>query len=55
MDGAPGISAESGIYFLGLPNLVNRASSFIYGVWHDATYVADHIVLQSECMAYRKP
>jgi hypothetical protein len=23
MDGAPGISAESGIYFLGLPNLVN--------------------------------
>lgn len=42
-----GISAQSGIYFLGLPNLVNRASSFIYGVWHDAKYVADHIVLQN--------
>ncbi|MGY2328911.1 flavin-containing monooxygenase [Pseudomonas sp. SDT2931_S440] len=50
-----GISAESGIYFLGLPNLVNRASSFIYGVWHDAKYVADHIVLQNEYMAYSKP
>jgi putative flavoprotein involved in K+ transport len=50
-----GISAQSGIYFLGLPNLVNRASSFIYGVWHDAKYVADHIVLQNEYRAYRKP
>ncbi|ARP93280.1 flavin-containing monooxygenase [Bordetella genomosp. 13] len=41
-----GISAESGIYFLGLPNLVNRASSFIYGTWHDAKYIADHIAMQ---------
>lgn len=50
-----GISAESGIYFLGLPNLVNRASSFIYGVWHDAKYIADHIVIQGAYMAYDKP
>ena len=49
-----GISAESGIYFVGLPNLVNRASSFIYGVWHDAKYIADHIVLQNAYMAYDK-
>lgn len=49
-----GISAESGIYFLGLPNLVNRASSFIYGVWHDAKYIADHIVLQQGYMSYRR-
>ncbi|WP_342596178.1 NAD(P)/FAD-dependent oxidoreductase [Salinicola lusitanus] len=49
-----GISAESGIYFLGLPNLVNRASSFIYGVWHDAKYVADHIALQNAYMAYER-
>lgn len=49
-----GISAESGLYFLGLPNLVNRASSFIYGVWHDAKYIADHIVLQQGYMAYRR-
>ncbi|TMS56784.1 FAD-dependent oxidoreductase [Imbroritus primus] len=47
-----GISAEGGIYFLGLPNLVNRASSFIYGVWHDAKYIADHIVLQNGYYTY---
>ncbi|WP_296187345.1 flavin-containing monooxygenase [Pseudomonas sp. UBA1879] len=49
-----GICAESGIYFLGLPNLVNRASSFIYGVWHDAKYIADHIVLQNGYMSYER-
>ena len=49
-----GISAERGIYFLGLPNLVNRASSFIYGVWHDAKYIADHIVLQNAYTDYVK-
>ncbi len=47
-----GISAVSGIYFVGLPNLVNRASSFIYGVWHDAKYIADHIALQHGYMTY---
>lgn len=50
-----GISAERGIYFVGLPNLVNRASSFIYGVWHDAKYIADHIVLQNGYSDYDKP
>lgn len=50
-----GIAAESGIYFLGLPNLVNRASSFIYGVWHDAKYIADHIVLQEGYRSYARP
>ncbi|SWN11408.1 monooxygenase [Klebsiella pneumoniae] len=49
-----GISAERGIYFLGLPNLVNRASSFIYGVWHDAKYIADHIALQNVYTNYVK-
>ena len=47
-----GISAASGIYFLGLPNLVNRASSFIYGVWHDAKYIADHIVQQRGYLSF---
>ena len=41
-----GVSAENGIYFLGLPNLVNRASAFIYGCWQDAKRIADHIVIQ---------
>ncbi|ARU94036.1 flavin-containing monooxygenase [Tatumella citrea] len=49
-----GISAERGIYFVGLPNLVNRASSFIYGVWHDAKYIADHIALQNAYSDYEK-
>ncbi|ALG09683.1 flavin-containing monooxygenase [Kibdelosporangium phytohabitans] len=39
-----GVSAVPGVYFLGLPWLVRRGSSFIWGVWHDAKFVADHIM-----------
>jgi len=49
-----GISGEQGIYFLGLPALTNRASSFIYGCWHDARYIADHIMIQRSYVAYEK-
>lgn len=49
-DGRPkhqrGVSAERGIYFLGLPWLSQRGSSFIWGVWHDAKHIADHIAIQ---------
>lgn len=38
-----GVSEVPGIYFLGLPWLSRRASPFIWGVWHDAEYVAGHI------------
>jgi putative flavoprotein involved in K+ transport len=38
-----GVSQVPGLYFLGLPWLSRRASSFIWGVWHDAKYLADHI------------
>jgi putative flavoprotein involved in K+ transport len=41
-----GVSTEPGIYFLGLPWQSRRGSSFIWGVWHDASYVADHIGIQ---------
>lgn len=41
-----GISPVPGIYFLGLPWLATRGSSFIYGVWHDALHLADHICKQ---------
>ena len=41
-----GISAESGVYFLGLPWQSRRGSSFIWGVWHDAQFLADHITLR---------
>lgn len=48
-----GVSSEPGVYFLGLPWLSRRGSSFIWGVWHDAKYVADHIVAQRGRLAQR--
>ena len=48
-----GVSAEPGVYFLGLPWLSRRGSSFIWGVWHDAKHIADHIVTQRKYRAYR--
>jgi putative flavoprotein involved in K+ transport len=47
-----GVSAEPGIYFLGLPWLSRRGSSFIWGVWRDAKYLADQIAIQRGYMAY---
>jgi putative flavoprotein involved in K+ transport len=47
-----GVSAEPGIYFLGLPWLSRRGSTFIWGCWHDAKYLADHIATQRGYMAY---
>lgn len=38
-----GVSVIPGLYHLGLPWLSRRASAFIWGVWHDAAYLADHI------------
>ncbi|MFM9372032.1 flavin-containing monooxygenase [Streptomyces sp. Da 82-17] len=55
-DGRPdqrrGVSAEPGVYFLGLPWLSRRGSSFIWGAWHDAKYIADHIATQRGYLAY---
>jgi putative flavoprotein involved in K+ transport len=50
-----GVSKEPGIYFLGLPWLSRRGSAFIWGVWHDARHIADHIVTQRKYLAYRDP
>jgi putative flavoprotein involved in K+ transport len=50
-----GVSSEPGIYFLGLPWLSRRGSSFIWGVWHDARYLADHITTQRGYLAYKGP
>jgi putative flavoprotein involved in K+ transport len=47
-----GVSTERGIYFLGLPWQSRRGSSFIWGVWHDAKYLADHIATQRTYLAY---
>ncbi|MEM6355108.1 MAG: NAD(P)/FAD-dependent oxidoreductase [Pseudomonadota bacterium] len=55
-DGRPrharGVAAEPGIYFLGLPWLSRRGSSFIWGVWHDAKFLADQIAIQRHYLAY---
>lgn len=42
-----GVSAVPGFYFLGLAWLSRRASPFIWGVWHDARYIAEHIAAQT--------
>lgn len=48
-----GVSAVPGLYFLGLPWLSRRGSSFIWGVWHDAKFIADQVVIQRSYEAYR--
>lgn len=49
---ARGVAAEPGLYFLGLPWQSRRGSSFIWGVWHDAKFVTDHIAKQRAYLAY---
>ena len=55
-DGAPihqrGVSSEPGIYFLGLPWQSRRGSTFLWGVWHDAKFVADQIAIQRSYAEY---
>ncbi len=50
-----GVSAEPGVYFLGLPWQSRRGSSFLWGVWHDARYIADQIGIQRGYAAYHPP
>lgn len=49
-----GVSSEPGVYFVGLPWLSRRGSSFIWGVWHDAKHIADHIATQRTYLAYHE-
>jgi putative flavoprotein involved in K+ transport len=42
-----GVSKVPGFYFLGLAWLSRRASPFIWGVWHDAKYIAEHIAAKA--------
>jgi len=42
-----GVSVVPGLYFLGLSWLSRRASAFIWGVWHDAEYIAGHIAARA--------
>ncbi|MEM6311360.1 MAG: NAD(P)/FAD-dependent oxidoreductase [Pseudomonadota bacterium] len=48
-----GVSPVPGLYFVGLPWQSRRGSSFIWGVWHDAKFIADQIAIQENYWAYR--
>ena len=48
-----GISSEPGVYFLGLPWQSSRGSSFIWGVWHDARFIADQIAIRRSYHGHR--
>lgn len=50
-----GVSTEPGIYFLGLPWQSRRGSSFIWGVWHDAKFIANQIAIQRSYLAHHAP
>lgn len=47
-----GVSNAHGIYFLGQPWLSRRGSAFIWGVWHDAKFLADQIQIQQSYKSY---
>ena len=47
-----GVSRVPGVYFVGLPWLTRRGSSFIWGVWHDAKFIADQIAIHHGYMNY---
>ncbi|WP_411036934.1 flavin-containing monooxygenase [Shinella sp. BYT-45] len=50
-----GVSKVPGLYFVGLPWLSRRASSFIWGVWHDADYLAGHIAENRQARSPSRP
>lgn len=47
-----GISSEPGIYFVGLPWLARRSSSFLCGVSGDARYIAEQIGVRRRYLAH---
>lgn len=49
-----GVSQVPGLYFVGLPWQTRRGSSFIWGVWHDAKFVADQIEISRSYMQYHE-
>lgn len=42
-----GVSEVPGLYFIGLPWLSSRGSSFIWGCWRDAAHLAQHIAARA--------
>ena len=46
-----GVAKVDGVYFIGLPWLSMRGSSFIWGVWQDAKYLAEQIVKKNNILS----
>lgn len=49
-----GVGMVPGVYFVGLPWQTRRGSSFIWGVWHDAKFIADQIAIQNGYRQYHE-
>ena len=49
-----GVSKLPDLYFVGLPWQSRRGSSFIWGVWHDAKFVVDQIVIKQHYLEHHK-
>lgn len=47
-----GVSVAPDVYFLGLPWQSRRGSTFLWGVWHDAKFIADQISIQRAYQNY---
>lgn len=47
-----GVTSQTGVYFVGLPFLSGQGSSFIWGVWHDAGRIAEHIAIKKKYHEY---
>lgn len=47
-----GVTSQTGVYFVGLPFLSGQGSSFIWGVWHDAGHIAEHIAIKKKYHEY---
>lgn len=47
-----GVSPINGLFYVGLPWLSRRGSSFIWGCWHDAKHVVDQIDIQRKYASY---
>jgi len=46
-----GVAKVDGVYFIGLPWLSMRGSSFIWGVWQDAKYLAEQIFKKNNILS----
>lgn len=47
-----GVTSVPGLYFVGLPWLFNRSSSFIWGTWYDSKFIVEDILIKRKHFTY---